>query len=1454
MHQGGGMEIEGGMSRVSTRVRAHIIDTRGGRQYIGTLALALAALTLVLVVGMRPAGADDHFPLDCGDGDVTCLTASNPTFDVSGVDEIVVELWGGGGGGGGTDSGTAGGGGGGGAYVRAVIDVSGASTCNVVVGGGGLAGSAGAQSSIECGASGQVVANPGSGGTSGSGGVGGAVTTVAGPVVASWAGAAGGGAPTNSANGNGVAGGGGAGASAVGGPTITSGGGQGSSSADASAGLGGIGTGGGGNGGAGALMSGNNCSSTGASPGGVPGGGGGGGNSGTNCGAVGGARGEVRIEVQEAAPPPPPPSSVNPLDACALTPPALGTPPVSEAGTGDWAGYTLVNVAWTSPTLSAGPYIVFVAGGGNPTINNNLDNIVCLTDGAVTINGNGNNTVRAYQGGSITVTINGGGDNYVIRDVNGATSITGGGDNIVCVSAWSSTVTITGNGDNTVWRSETGVVSPTFNGTGNNQTLTGDPPGCPPHPAAGTSEPPEADPPTVTKAPHHNALGFTYGYEPINGQAGWLFTISNPGPDDRIVRIEDTATRVSDASALTFVGVNLLGQAINCDIQLGVTTVPCIVPGEQTITLLFLYRAPQACEPYDVQNTAVASFGAVPGDFDDWDTINFGAFDPLDVTHYSWDLGAEPDPELTAVGAGPSTVTVPGDEDECAQPTVTKAPIDGQFGYTAGYNSDLDRAGWRITVFNDHTAPQTVTIVDADVTGLIESVDGCDDGDITDTEAGLVCSAPGEGFLSVFVYLDVTEVCTPSSVNNTVEAFLGESTNEADALEVTNPTTPVSVPASGEDCPNLTITKTAFGTGELQGRPPGNEEYDFVDGFDSEFPAAAWVITVTNPADAEQTVLIQDTDISDIVFHSSNLASACGAIGQFYDDITGTGVECDVPAGGDISFVVVLHLEAEECAVTNSLQGWLVGDTNTLLDLSNATDVPVWLNLSDCATPTIDKEAAGWNDDVASWVITVDNTDAGTEGTTIARSVRIIDAGATLAGDTVPADACTAVTDGWDCEIPANSTLVLNVTTEAPADCIATTAYNSATLYLAENLQNPISFVDDVEQAVPYDLALCPEITKVAQTFDGDFDGFLPAWVVTGYAFAWDIEIDNDFEGAADRVVLITDSVVVPNAFSYETSGDNSCSVGDVAGDFVCEVAAGTTLTLTLVQYTADRCLPDTLTNSITSILIDRETYEGTLPAGVEGFWPGGHPDVCPVVTKTGHETGPWSPYTWTITIDNSGEDRLFRESIVLTDAGLTGMEPDDHCELVGDEIVCEDVPAGEVIELTVTRSTVTMSCVPRTRTNVIEAILVDGFGLDIGPAVHTAEARVLGYMPLCHPILTFPIPTEVPDPTDPGVVTGCSNPEVPHAGWSTDTTGPGWTIAIWGGGHVAEFPQPLATTYWTLVDGQWVGYIPGIQSPTLSQSVNAAFFAAFPDGMVPACQPFVVFNTPTASMMMSQR
>jgi hypothetical protein len=92
----------------------------------------------------------------------------------------------------------------------------------------------------------------------------------------------------------------------------------------------------------------------------------------------------------------------------------------------------------------------------------------------------------------------------------------------------------------------------------------------------------------------------------------------------------------------------------------------------------------------------------------------------------------------------------------------------------------------------------------------------------------------------------------------------------------------------------------------------------------------------------------------------------------------------------------------------------------------------------------------------------------------------------------------------------------------------------------------------------------------------------------------------------------------------------------------------------------------------------------------------------------------------------------------------------------------------------------------------------------------------------------------------------------VPHATWSPEPHNPGFTISIWGGGNVSEFPLPLATTYWTLVDGEWVGFVPGIASPSLYAKVNAKFYEAFPNGDIPACQAFVIFHMPSVGFFMN--
>ncbi len=270
-------------------------------------------------------------------------------------------------------------------------------------------------------------------------------------------------------------------------------------------------------------------------------------------------------------------------------------------------------------------------------------------------------------------------------------------------------------------------------------------------------------------------------------------------------------------------------------------------------------------------------------------------------------------------------------------------------------------------------------------------------------------------------------------------------------------------------------------------------------------------------------------------------------------------------------------------------------------------------------------------------------------------------------------------------------------------------------------------------------------------------------------------------------------------------------------------------------------------------VLVEEELAEVIVPP---------EPELCPIVTKEGMEGGtPGGLFTWTITVELPEQDAFEgttnERSVRLTDPDVT-LTPGDHgCAQIGDDIFCE-LEEGESTTFQVTRSSGAATCEGASATNTITALGLSSWlpwfnpvppldellfePLTVPAALQDVIATVSGSPAACDDDDTSspPPPASTPTPTDdpPATVEGCSSPEVPHATWAPTPAVPGNTIAIWGGGNVDDFPAPLATSYWTTVNGLWVGYIPG--APDF---VNAAFFAQFPDGDVPACTPFVVHH-----------
>jgi hypothetical protein len=308
-----------------------------------------------------------------------------------------------------------------------------------------------------------------------------------------------------------------------------------------------------------------------------------------------------------------------------------------------------------------------------------------------------------------------------------------------------------------------------------------------------------------------------------------------------------------------------------------------------------------------------------------------------------------------------------------------------------------------------------------------------------------------------------------------------------------------------------------------------------------------------------------------------------------------------------------------------------------------------------------------------------------------------------------------------------------------------------------------------------------------------------------------------------------------------------STTVGDVCtivpdSGWACEVGEDSELELTVTTNAPAECQAYDTFNSVTlydqgdlQTAIDSvENVSQTVPAD---------PDLCdqPEVRKRAvpEYLGDWQ---WSITLDNRGENTVaWQVELTDPDVSLRDALDSDACSQLDDAITC-DLPADEQLTILVTRDASLATCESRYAENSITQVRVRYADGDGWSEWETLGAGPLGVVAEVSPNEGSCIedPSFLPPPVDDGEngEPGCTTPLVALAAWSPEPYATGWTISIWGGGTLTELMQPPATAYWTLVDGEWVSYIP--EAPGV---VNAQFLVAFADGEVPPCQGFVIFH-----------
>ena len=578
-------------------------------------------------------------------------------------------------------------------------------------------------------------------------------------------------------------------------------------------------------------------------------------------------------------------------------------------------------------------------------------------------------------------------------------------------------------------------------------------------------------------------------------------------------------------------------------------------------------------------------------------------------TEYGWAGGTMPNGTPTCpttkasytgswrnvVNSGSSTVVVcvMNTKTVVTPPTISK---ESYGGYTGG------AAHWKINVNNSANTSQAVDVKiqdsnvvnDGDVSG-----GSCTDAGISDGE--MTCTVNAGAILVVPVKRVVAQQCLASEVSNTATiSWKLPGANTWTSIGNTNGVT-INIPADTSKCGQPSITKKLVtgGTSPITVTDPAN---------------VAWTVTVTNPATlpgTSQTVQIEDQGTvvtSGPAFTNNATCAPNNATAAFESALnTVNGVSCSMPADANtastITFTVKpatppkVKCEPQQFNNTASLK---VGTASTWTDAVGPT-ITLQGDPNLCpGSQTIEKSDGTKVGNEIHWTVTVHNDYP------VAKSILVYDPGTKLVSETCTNDVSGANADYYSCDVAANGSAQLVLSTSAPTHpnvCQPVTVTNTA--YIASSDAAGSSQPIDSDSGTYTDPstpnASCLKVKKTSES-----NGL---WTITIFNNS-DTPLAAEFSDTYQPAGTGTDLDSIPgNCSPNPTTGTTETSV---QGCKVNSIAAGGSTSVSVgTDKLVAKCEAQTVTNTVAATFNGQTIGVADSGSLTASFTLAGNPDLC---------------------------------------------------------------------------------------------------------------------------------------------------------------------------------------------------------------------------------------------------